>query len=175
MRRYLSWLILAALLVSGVACSGKKEVENKGAEAKGGGAKTEWIGFDQAMARASAEQRYVITDYYTSWCKWCKVMDEKTYTDPGVVEAINKNFLAVKIDGESSEKLTYQGKEMTQTDLTQLLKVEGFPTTVVMDAQGKVLVQIAGYIDAPNYLKMLEYITSEAYKTKSYDDHRSGK
>ena len=175
MRRSTSLLVLVVLMVSGIACSGKKEVENKGSEAKGGGAKTEWIGFDQAMSRAAAEQRFVITDYYTSWCKWCKVMDEKTYTDPGVVEAIGKNFVAAKIDGESQEKLTYQGKEMSQTDLTQLLKVEGFPTTVIMDAQGKVLVQIAGYIDVPNYLKMLEYITSEAYKTKNYDDYRSGK
>ncbi|MBI5806534.1 DUF255 domain-containing protein [candidate division TA06 bacterium] len=175
MRRYLFLPALLLLLISGIACSGKKEAENKESAVKGGGAKTEWIGFDQAMARASAEKRFVITDYYTSWCKWCKVMDEKTYTDPGVVEAINRNFMAVKIDGESQEKLTYQGKMMSQTELTQLLKVEGFPTTVIMDAQGKVLVQIAGYIDVPNYLKMLEYITSGSYKIKSYDEYRAGK
>lgn len=175
MRRYLFLLAVTVLLISGVSCSAKKETENKTPGTKGGGAKTEWTGFDQAMSRASAEKRFVITDYYTSWCKWCKVMDEKTYTDPGVAEAVSKNFVAVKIDGESQEKLTYQGKEMSQTDLTQLLKVEGFPTTVIMDPQGKVLVQIAGYIDAPNYLKMLEYITSGAYQTKNYDEYRAGK
>lgn len=175
MRKHLFLLALAVLLVSGISCSGKKENESKGPAANGSGAKTEWTGFDQAMARAAAEQRYVITDYYTSWCKWCKVMDEKTYTDPGVVEAINKNFIAVKIDGESPEKLTYQGKEMSQMELTQLLKVEGFPTTVIMDAQGKVLLQIPGYLDVPNYLTTLEYVSSEAYKTKKYDDYRSGK
>jgi thioredoxin-related protein len=174
MRKFLCLVVLGILAASVVSCGGKKGAENK-TPVREGGAKTEWIGFDQAMERALAEQRFVITDYYTSWCKWCKVMDEKTYTDPGVVEAINKKFVAAKIDGESPEKLIYQGKQMSQMELTQLLKVEGFPTTIVMDAQGKVLVQIAGYIDVPGYLKMLEYITSGAYQAKSYDDYQAGK
>jgi thioredoxin-related protein len=174
MKRFLCLLAALFLLLSGIACSGKKEAAEK-APAKEGGARTEWIGFDQAMSRAAVEKKFVITDYYTSWCKWCKVMDEKTYTDAGVVEAINRNFLAVKIDGESPEQLAYQGKQMSQMELTQLLKVEGFPTTIIMDAQGKVLVQIAGYIDVPGYLKMLEYMTSGAYQTRNYDDYLAGK
>ncbi len=175
MKRYLFPLTLAVLLASGIACSGKKETDNQGTAVKEGGARTEWIGFDQAMARAAAEKRYVIIDFYTSWCKWCKVMEEKTYTDPGVIAAIGENFVAAKIDGESQEQITYQGKTVSQSDFTLGLKVEGFPTTVFMDAQGKVLLQIPGYIDVPNYLKMLGYISSGAYQTQKFDDYRAGK
>jgi len=175
MRRYLFLLAFAVVLISEISCSGKKETENKGSEVKESGVKTEWIGFDQAMARAAAENRYVIIDFSTEWCKWCKVMLAKTYTDPLVVKAIQEKFLAVPIDGESSEKINYLGKTVTQSDFTLNMKVEGFPTTIFMDSEGKVLEKRAGYIDAPTFSRMLTFISSEVYKTTKLDDYLSVK
>jgi thioredoxin-related protein len=171
MRRILFLLALAVTMISGISCSGKKEAEKKAPGANESGVKTEWIGFDQAMARAAVEKRYLIIDFSTEWCKWCKVMLAKTYTDPQVVKAIQDKFLAVPIDGESSEKITYLGKTLTQSDFTMSMKVEGFPTTIFMDSEGQVLEKRAGYIDAPTFLKMLEFFSTEAYKTAKLDDY----
>jgi thioredoxin-related protein len=173
MKRSLFLTALAALLIAGTSCSGRKQPENKGPAANEVGVKTEWTGFDQAMIRAAAEKRYVIIDFSTEWCKWCKVMLAKTYTDPQVVKAVQEKFLAVPIDGESSEKITYLGQTLTQADFTMKMKVEGFPTTVFMDSEGRVLEKRAGYIDAPTFLKMLDFISSQAYKTAKLDDYLS--
>lgn len=175
MKKYLVLSAAAAILASGIACSGKKEAEGKGPAVIEGGAQTEWIGFDQAMSRAQQEDRIVIVDFSTEWCKWCKVMLAKTYTDPQVVKAIEQKFLAIPIDGESSEKITYLGKTVTQSDFTLSMKVEGFPTTMFLDKDGKVLEKRAGYIDAPNFLKILSFFSSGAYKNNTLDNYLAGK
>jgi thioredoxin-related protein len=170
MKNLLMWFCLVVLMTSGLACNTKKDEASQTPPANDG-AKTEWIAFDEAMAKAAAEKRFVIIDFSTEWCKWCKVMLAKTYTDPAVVKAIQDNFVAIPIDGESSGQITYLGKTLTQADFTINMKIDGFPTTVFMDDQGNVLEKRAGYIDAPTFLKILKYFTSGEYKKTKLDEY----
>jgi len=172
MKRYLPLLILAISLTTGVSCAGNKKAEK---DAKSVQAKAEWLAFDSAMQKAAADKKYVVVDFYTDWCKWCKVMDDKTYADSSVVAALKDNFVIAKINGESSEKITYLGKTMAQSDFTMAMKVSGFPSTLFMDSDGKVIGILPGYIEAPVYLKILHYISSESYKKMKLDDYLAGK
>lgn len=173
MKRILSIAIMAMALLSSVSCAGGKKPEST--DAKASGAKVEWMAFDAAMSQAAQENRYVVVDFYTDWCKWCKVMDQKTYSDSLVARSLNDRFVAVKIDGEGQDKITYRGKSMTQSELTMNMKVSGFPSTLFMDSQGNVIGTLPGYIEAPVFLKILDYVSSEAYKTVKLDDYLSGK
>jgi thioredoxin-related protein len=160
-------------LLSSVSCAGGKKTEP--AEDSALRFQAEWMAFDAAMAKASEENRYVVVDFYTDWCKWCKVMDQKTYSDSLVVKTLQEGFVAAKIDGESQEKITYRGKTMTQSEFTMGMKVSGFPSTLFMDSQGNVIGILPGYIEAPVFLKILDYVSSEAYKKVKLDDFLSGK
>ena len=173
MKRYLPLMILSLSLTAGISCAGNKKAENN--EAKVVPAKAEWLAFDQAMEKAAADKKYVVVDYYTDWCKWCKVMDDKTYSDSSVTAALKQNFVIAKINGESSDQITYLGKVMAQSDFTMGMKVSGFPSTMFMDSDGKVIGILPGYIEAPVYLKILAYVSTQAYKTKKLDDYLSGK
>lgn len=173
MKRYLPLLILALSLTTGISCAGNKKAEKD--DAKTVQAKAEWLAFDQAMEKAAVDKKYVVVDFYTDWCKWCKVMDDKTYADSSVAAALKENFVIAKINGESSEKITYQGKTLAQSDFTMSMKVSGFPSTLFMDSDGKVIGILPGYIEAPDFLKILAYVSTEAYKTKKLDDYLSGK
>ena len=42
----------------------------------------------------------MLIDLYTGWCGWCKVMDQKTFTNKEVIDKINKNFLPIKFNAE---------------------------------------------------------------------------
>ncbi len=172
MRKFLPILALTLLLSAGMSCAGNKKPEKT--DAKIVPDKTEWLAFDQALEKAAAEKRYVVVDFYTDWCKWCKVMDDKTYADSSVAAALNENFVMSKINGESSEKITYQGKVMAQSDFTMGMRVSGFPSTLFMDSDGKVIGILPGYIEAPVYLKILAYVSTQAYKTQKLDDYLSG-
>ena len=70
----------------------------------------EWITIEEAIERHKTEPRYWIIDVYTDWCGWCKRMDATTFKDPHVAAEINKNFYAVKFDGEAKRDITIDGK-----------------------------------------------------------------
>jgi len=173
MKRYLPLFILALSLATGISCAGSKKAEKD--DVKTVQAKAEWRAFDQAVEKAAAEKKYVVVDFYTDWCKWCKVMDDKTYADSSVVTALDENFVIAKINGESSETITFMGKTMSQSDFTMNMKIRGFPSTLFMDSDGEVIDILPGYIEAPVFLKILAYVSTEAYKTKKLDDYLSGK
>jgi thioredoxin-related protein len=163
------------LLSAGISCAGNKKADKAADKNEPNAAKVEWMAFDAAMEKAATDKRYVVVDFYTDWCKWCKVMEEKTYTDTLVIKVLKEKFVTAKINGESSENITFKGKTMTQQDFTMGMRVSGFPSTLFMDNDGKVIGIIPGYIEAPNYLKILSYITTESYKKMTLDDYISGK
>lgn len=175
MKKYLPILALTILLSAGISCAGNKKAEKTAENKVPNTAKVEWITFDSAMEKAGAEKRYVVVDFYTDWCKWCKVMEEKTYTDTLVIKALKEKFVTTKINGESSENITFKGKVMTQQDFTMGMRVSGFPSTLFMDSDGTVLGILPGYIEAPSYRKILSYITTESYKKMTLDDYIAGK
>ena len=51
----------------------------------------------------------VIVDIYTDWCKWCKVMDEKTFTDAELISYLNSNYYMVKLNAETKSDISFKG------------------------------------------------------------------
>jgi thiol:disulfide interchange protein DsbD len=82
--------------------------------------------FEGALKRAKAENKLVLVDIYAEWCAQCKELDEKTWPDPAVREWIAKNAIAVRIDTDAKRK-----------DLQPVFKITGYPTVMLMDAEGK--------------------------------------
>ena len=47
-------------------------------------------GLEAALARAEAEGRFVMLDFYADWCVSCKELEESTFRDPGVLAALGE-------------------------------------------------------------------------------------
>lgn len=54
-------------------------------------------------------------DCYTDWCKWCKVLDEKSFSNDTIARILNYYFYPVKFDAEGQENLTINGEEYKST------------------------------------------------------------
>ena len=91
---------LLSLFVSGYGQSAKNESIN-------------WISFEEALSRSSKEPKKIFMDIYTDWCGWCKKMDKSTFTDPVVIDYLNKHFYSVKLDAETKDTITYKAKDYT--------------------------------------------------------------
>jgi len=74
---------------------------------------------------AKREGRLVLLDLTASWCHWCHVMDEKTYSDPDVAEYVNKNFVPIRVDIDK------------RPDISERYNRGGFPTTAFLSDQGE--------------------------------------
>jgi thiol:disulfide interchange protein len=102
----------------------------------------------RALEVARADGKLVVADVYTDWCGWCKKMDTTIYSDPAIV-ALSKHQVFVKLNAEDRG----QGQSFAEQ-----LGVKGYPTTIVLDGQGRVLNAAEGYIASPRaFLEFVEH------------------
>ena len=127
--------------------------------------------FNETLARAAAEKKYVMLDFSTDWCKWCKVLDAKTYTDTAVIRLAVRSFCCAKVDPEKEGRYSYKGKSYDGPGIQSLFHIEGFPTNVFMDSGGNVVGQISGYFPPEKFIRILAFIANGEHKTKSLDEY----
>ncbi len=143
-----------------------------------------WHSIDQAIQLASQEPRVLVIDVYTDWCGWCKRMDATTFSDPEVIEIMNKHFYPVKLNAEGKEDIVIGDRTFKFVDNGRrgyheiaVVVTRGrlsYPTISYVDAQGKVLEAAPGYKTADQFRIYLAYYADGAYKDQSFDEFSAG-
>lgn len=101
-------------------------------------------------ARQEAQQKRLplFLDFSTEWCTYCKKLDATTFRDPAVVKLLNTHFIPVKLDGSREQKLV------------DALQIQAYPTLVVADAEGKILKNVTGFLDAGRLVPQLQEVVT---------------
>lgn len=133
------------------------------------------ISLDEALTRASQENKKILIDVYASWCPYCQRMHSNVYTNDDVLNAISDHFLWVKINVESEDMVTYKGSEFTEAQFARALENENVPTTYFMNDEGAIIGVQPGYLEAEVFSNLLNYIGSDAFLSQSFDNFRSSK
>jgi thioredoxin 1 len=100
----------------------------------------------EAKQSATEAGKPIFVDVSTAWCGYCKKMMKNVYTDEAVAQAMNAGFIPLALDGEKSD-----GAELVST-----LGINGFPTLLILDAQGNVIKKNTGYLDAQQLIAFLK-------------------
>lgn len=100
----------------------------------------------EAKQSATEAGKPIFVDLSTVWCGYCKKMKRNVYTNAAVAQAMNAGFIPLALDGEKSE-----GAELVST-----LGINGFPTLLILDAQGNVIKKNTGYLDAQQLIAFLK-------------------
>lgn len=129
-----------------------------------------WLSIGDALESAPQQNKKIVLDVYTDWCGWCKRMDRDVYANSDVAEYMNRKFLASKMNPEKSGKINYNGSEYSLAQFGQALGVRGYPATVFFNEKGEVLTMVAGYISAPEFLKILTYFGDDHYLTQTWEE-----
>lgn len=128
-----------------------------------------WHRFDRALALAKQTNKHIVVDFYTDWCHWCDVMDEKTYGDKGIQAQLNKSFILVKLDAESPKPLVIQGRSVSEAQVAAMFKVTSYPTTWFMTADGKPIAPLKGFVPPERFAPVLRYIEGGFYTQMDFD------
>ena len=60
-----------------------------------------WRGWGpEAFADAVSANKPVLLSLTAVWCHWCHLMDETTYSDPTLIQLINDNLIAIRVDAD---------------------------------------------------------------------------
>lgn len=92
--------------------------------------------FQEALALAEKEKKYVFVDVYATWCGPCKQLKRTTFKDKEVGTYFNKNFINIAIDGETEE-----GDEILSR-----YSIRSYPTLLILDAKGRVQTRHSGFM-----------------------------
>jgi thioredoxin-related protein len=101
-------------------------------------AEANWLtDFGKAQAQAKVEHKLLLLDFTGSdWCGWCKVLEKEVFSQPEFQDYAEKNLVLMTIDFPRAKALSAEVRKQNQT-LAQKFQVQGFPTIVVLDSDGK--------------------------------------
>ena len=122
----------------------------------------EWLPWARStFERAQAEDKPVLLSITASWCYWCHVMDETTYSDSDVQSILARSFIAVRVDNDH------------RPDINARYNVGGWPTTAFLTPHGG-LIGGATYLPPDQFLAMLMELESayKADKPRLYEQSR---
>jgi len=127
-------------------------VDIAAARARGAAQRFTWEPWSPAaFARAAREHRFILVDGAAAWCHWCHVMDETTYRDAEVGEALRAHFVAIRVDIDE------------RPDLAERYGDWGWPATILLSPDAEELGKFRGYLPAERLREILaETVTGTA-------------
>ncbi len=143
-----------------------------------------WYSFEQAMALTKQfPKKKILVDVYTDWCGWCKRMDATTFSNPIIIDYINKYYYAVKLDAERKDTLILDGNmfvnpnptgsRSTHQIATSLLNNKlSYPSYVFMDEMGRIITVTQGYMEAVNFEAVLHYFGDNSYFNMPWEPYQ---
>jgi thioredoxin-related protein len=145
------------------------------------GQKINWLSFEDAIAKSEKNPKKIIIDIYTDWCKWCKVMDNKTFSNPIIAKYINDNYYAVKFDAESTKPVSFKGNEFKNQNrgnrsphdlaVALLNGKMGYPSYVFMNEKHEIITVVQSYLPPEKFEPMIDFISKEMYVSgPSYEE-----
>jgi thiol:disulfide interchange protein DsbD len=110
-----------------------------------------WVpSLEDGIARAKAEGRPVIIDFWASWCVACKELDRIAWSDERV-RAEASRFVAVKLDGSEEDEAFVA--------IAERFRVPGMPTVIFLDGKGReVPDRVMGAIGADEMIERLRAV-----------------
>jgi thiol:disulfide interchange protein len=142
--------VLAALAVVVIvtSCGGPEPISQAPFETVANHATVEIVwenDMPAALERARSESKPVLVNFYADWCVWCKRLESTTLRDAKVVSVLQNKVvpLSLDVDGDGRE-------------LSNEYQVDGLPTIIVLDAGGREIGRIPGYMPPSSFLERVE-------------------
>ncbi len=126
------FLLTAAVALLTVAC------ERSTNATPPSNAQLKWlIDYKQAQQEAKSSKKLLLLNFTGSdWCGFCIVLDREVFSRPQFKEYADKNLVLVEVDFPRGKTQTNTVKMQNQ-ELAQKYGVQGFPTIIVLNGDGK--------------------------------------
>lgn len=115
--------------------------------------------WDEALAKAKADDKIIFVDAFTTWCGPCKAMAANTFPHPEVGNFFNENFISLKIDMEKEMGLAFRKQ----------YPVSSYPTLFFIDYDGEVVQKAVGSKSPADLIALGESVISRFDKSSKFE------
>lgn len=107
--------------------------------------------FQSGMSKATSEGKLFFVEFYADWCTPCKWMDKTTFKDKDVVDMMNTNYVALKLDIETPEG----------SGLKDEYSVRMLPTILIFNAKGEMIERVEKTLSPDSMKSLLSFHEAE--------------
>jgi thioredoxin-like negative regulator of GroEL len=99
----------------------------------------------EALAQASSNNKLIIVDLVADWCGWCRQMEAQTWPNAKVIQQAQQ-YVFLRLNGENEED---------GIELIEKFQVAGYPTVMLLNADGSEFDRFEGFMSADQFLSRL--------------------
>ena len=99
-----------------------------------------------AMALAKSRSKLILANFTGSdWCVFCKKLEKEVFSTPDFEAWANENFILLKLDLPTEKVKQDPATRKQNQDLVKKFEISGYPTVVILTADGNEVARKAGY------------------------------
>jgi thioredoxin-related protein len=102
--------------------------------------------WEQVIAKAQKEDKYIFVDLYTTWCGPCKMLDNGAFASPKTGAYFSKNLISYKLQMDKTKIDSDEIKNMyVSVDFfANTYNINMYPTLMLFNSKGEYIHRIAG-------------------------------
>lgn len=101
------------------------------------------ISWQQALAKARDENKMLFVEIYTSWCVYCKQMEQTVFTNGEAGDFYNKHFINVRYNAQLQDGIS----------IRKSYALLGLPMFLYLDANGISILKTVGYQEKNTFIR----------------------
>jgi thioredoxin-related protein len=114
------------------------------------------LSWEQVLAKAKAENKYLFVDCFATWCGPCKLMDKEVYPKKAVGDYMNTRYISVKVQVDTSkgDDQTVKSWYRDAHAIREAYKVSVLPSYLFFSPEGRLVHEFTGAIRDTDFIRL---------------------
>ena len=121
------------------------------------------IDLDKLTLEAKNANKHILLYFHKTGCPYCNKMEEFTFDDDKVADAIKRHFIFIDINVKEDGIVSFGDFKGTKREFVAMTGYEMYPASLFVDKDGEIVYVELGYKDEVKYLKILQMVSSKGY------------
>lgn len=129
------------------------------------------IDVDKLLETAKKQNKQIMFFHHIPGCPYCKAMLDENFKDATILKEIDENFIYVDIYTANEGSIKFKDFKGTHKEFSAYMGAFVYPSTIFINAEGKVIHSAIGYRNIDEYFAEITYVSTDSYKTMDLESY----